>query len=243
MKTGGAGPRELVIVRDAAAVARAAAERVAAAAHEAAGARRRFALALAGGSTPRAAYELLGARTDIDWAQVDLFWGDERAVPFDHPDSNYGMVQDALLVHPAVQAARVYRMPVDSHDLDAAAHDYDSTLRRVLGTPPCFDVVLLGLGEDGHTASLFPGQSAIDEEERYVVATAAPRIAPRLTLTRPALRAARTLVFLVTGAAKQAPLAQILSATGTVALPAARVAREAARVTWIVDRAARGATA
>jgi|CXWL01.1.fsa_nt_gi 6-phosphogluconolactonase len=243
MKTAGPGPRELVIVRDAAAVARVAAERVAAAAHEAVRAQRRFALALAGGSTPRAAYELLGARTDIDWAHVDLFWGDERAVPFDHPDSNYQMACESLLAHAAVLAARVYRMPVDSHDLDAAAHDYDATLRRVLGTPPCFDVVLLGLGEDGHTASLFSGQSAIDEEERYVVATAAPRIAPRLTLTRPVLRAARTLLFLVAGAAKKVPLAQILDGTDAMTTPAARVAREAARVTWIVDRAARGTTA
>lgn len=237
------GPRELVIVKDAAAVARAAVERIAHAAQEAHRAGRRFALALSGGATPRAAYELLAARGDIDWSQVDLFWGDERAVPLDHPDSNYNMVCETLLADAGPRLARIYRMPVDWPDLDAAAHEYDATLRRVLGTPPRFDLVLLGLGEDGHTASLFPGQAALDETERYVVATAAPRIAPRLTLTRPALRAAHVLLFMVAGALKQAPLAAILDAKGGPDSPAARVAREAARVVWIVDRAARGTTA
>lgn len=239
----GSGVRELVVVRDAPAVARGACERVAGAVQEAQRAGRRCALALAGGATPRAAYELLAASPGIDWTQVDLFWGDERAVPLDHPDSNYHMVRETLLAPATVRAARVYPMPVDLPDLDAAAQQYDATLQRVLGTPPRFDLVLLGLGEDGHTASLFPGQAAIDEEERYVVATAAPRIAPRLTLTRPALRAARTLLFLVSGAGKRAPLAAILDGKEATPLPAARVAREAARVTWIVDRAARGAPA
>src|SRR5262249_37334483 len=169
------------------------------------------------------------------------FFGDERAVAPDHPDSNFRMVRDTLLAHPAARAARVYRMPADAADLDEAAAEYEATLRRALGPPAVLDLVLLGLGADGHTASLFPHGRALEEAERRVVATPAPRIAPRLTLTLPALDAARALLFLVAGAAKAAVLELVLHG-GDAAddLPARRVARGNPRTAWLVDRAAYG---
>jgi 6-phosphogluconolactonase len=232
---------EVLVLEDASAVATTVAARIAAAAVQASRSHRRFSLALAGGETPRATYAALGRRDDVNWTLVDLFFGDERAVPPDHPESNYAMVQSSLLVHPGPARARVYRMPADAADLDEAALEYESTLCRVLGTPPRLDVVLLGLGEDGHTASLFPGQPALAESERYVVATPAPHIAPRLTVTFAALAQARAIFFVVTGAAKAPILARALAGDGDAALPAQRVALRDGRVTWFVDRAARGA--
>src|SRR5262249_3075784 len=151
---------------------------------------------------------------------------------------------DVLLAQPAVAAARIYRMPADGADLDDAAATYEATLRRTLGAPPALDLVLLGLGEDGHTASLFPGQPAVEETSRLVVATPAPRTAPRLTLTIAALGAARGLLFLVAGESKAAILARVLNASATdEPLPARRVATSNPHTIWLVDRAARGRAA
>ncbi len=236
----GVAGREIVVASDRAAVARLAADRFALAAQNAIAARGRFAVALAGGDTPRALYAELGRRTDIQWENVDLFWGDERAVPADHPDSNYNLAHTAFLASSPAQRARVHRMPADSTDLDEAALEYENELRQLLGTPPRLDLVLLGLGEDGHTLSLFPGQPAVAERARYVVATPAPRIAPRLTLTFAALDAAGAALFLVTGAAKAAILARVLAPpVGNEPLPAQQVVLRDGRVTWLVDRAAR----
>src|SRR5262249_25702941 len=143
--------------------------------------------------------------------------------------------------YPGPARARVYRMPADAADLDEAALEYEQTLCRVLGTPPRLDVALLGLGEDGHTASLFPGQPALAERERWVVATPAPRIAPRLPLTLGAVAQARAVFFVVTGATKAPILARVLAGDGDATLPAQRVAPRDGRVSWFVDRAARGA--
>lgn len=184
-------------------------------------------MALAGGSTPRALYERLGA-ADLDWANVDCFFGDERCVPPDHPDSNYRMALEALLSR---VPARVHRMP--SEACDAAA--YEEVLRAELGDAPVLDLALLGLGEDGHTASLFPGDAALEERERLVARVERPDH-PRLTLTLPVLSAARVAIFLVAGASKRDALASLM-ADG--AIPAARVA--AARVVVVADTAAAGA--
>ena len=184
-------------------------------------------IALAGGSTPRRLYERL-AGIDYPWAETEVFFGDERCVPPDHPDSNFRMANEALLSN---VDARVHRMPGET--CDAAA--YERELESVFGPAiPRFDLVLLGLGEDGHTASLFPGDPALDANDRRVVRVERPDHA-RLTLTLPVLSAANIALFLVSGASKREALAQLL-ADGDI--PAARVyARE---VVIVSDRDAAG---
>lgn len=216
---------------------------------------RRFRVALAGGATPRRCYELLAAPPFAamwDPAQVELWFGDERAVPPDAVESNYRMVREALLDVARVPAARVHRMEAERADLDTAAADYEARLARVCGTrprtaggpPPVLDLVLLGLGSDGHTASLFPHAASLGERERWVVATERPHspIAPpvrRLTLTLPLLARAAQVVFLVVGEAKAERLAEVLEGPrDPERLPAQAVAPAQGRLVWLIDRAA-----
>ncbi|HXF72885.1 MAG TPA: 6-phosphogluconolactonase [Actinomycetota bacterium] len=183
-------------------------------------------LALAGGSTPRELYRRL-ALVPYPWREVDVFFGDERCVPPDHPDSNLRMAMETLLSR---VPARVH--PMTGCDPEA----YAAELARVLGPgPPRFDLVLLGLGEDGHTASLFPGDRAALEADRWVVLVERPDHR-RMTLTLPVLSAARVAAFLVSGPAKRAALARLLR--GDPAIPAARVRAE--RVVAIADPEAAG---
>ncbi len=231
-------------VRDAEAVARAAAEEVAGAAAHAVAARGAFTLALSGGSTPRRLYALLVDQTApfrgrIPWDRTHVFFGDERPVPPDHADSNYRMAREALLDH--VDVASVHRIPGED---PAAADRYEAELRRFFaipagGTPPRLDLVLLGLGADGHTASLFPGTAAIEEAVRWVASPFVARLGTRrTTLTLPILNRARAVLFLVVGAEKAAALARVLApAPGAEPLPAARVRPDGGAV-WIVDDAA-----
>jgi 6-phosphogluconolactonase len=221
---------ELVVAEDPDRLLDRAADRVRADAGAALAARGRFALALAGGATPRALYRRLVR--GVDWARSELWFGDERAVPPDDPQSNYRMARESLLDPAGIPAARVRRWQAEAPDLDAAAHDYEAALRAA-GGPPWLDLALLGVGPDGHTASLFPGTSALDEEARLAVAVDVPTLGRRLTLTLPALAGARALMFLVTGAAKAEALAAVL-APGSE-LPAARVIRRAARATIFCD--------
>ncbi len=191
-------------------------------------------IALAGGSTPRELYGLLASddyRDRSDWHEIDVFYGDERAVPPNHPDSNYGMTRRALLDLVPVDADAVHRMEADDPDLDAAADRYSQLL------PAHLDMILLGIGADGHTASLFPGSDALDEEERRVVPAAAPNGTRRLTLTLPAINAARHVVFLVLGAEKREALHRVRSGED---LPAGRVDPLMGDCVWIVDAAALG---
>jgi 6-phosphogluconolactonase len=181
-------------------------------------------VALAGGTTPRRAYERL-ASLDYPWTDVDVFFGDERCVPPDHPDSNFRMAHQALL---SKVPARVHRMPGESCDALA----YQQELRAVLGTNLLLDLVILGLGVDGHTASLFPGDPAIQETERLVVRVERPDH-PRLTLTLPVLSASPVALFLVEGERKREAVRRLL--TGDV-IPAARVASD--RVVILADPAA-----
>lgn len=182
-------------------------------------------VALAGGSTPRATYERV-SQASFDWRGVEVFFGDERCVPRDDPGSNYRMAHTALL---SKVLARVHRMRGESCD----AEGYEAELRSVFGDQlPRFDLVLLGLGEDGHTASLFPGDAALDERVRWVVEVERPDY-KRLTLTLPVLSAARAAMFLVTGEPKRAALRQLLKGED---IPAARV--EAERVVVVADKAA-----
>ncbi len=224
--------------------AEAAAEVVRAAAEAARGV---LALALAGGSTPRALYRLLAdpARefsSRMPWARVHLFFGDERDVPPDHPDSNYRMVRETLLARGPAAVAQVHRIHAEL-GADRAAAEYERELRSFFGSDPAFDLVLLGMGADGHTASLFPGTAALEERERWVVATWVERLrAHRITLTLPVLERARAVLFLVAGADKAPALARVLSPrAGEEPLPAARVRPAQGQLLWLVDRAAAAA--
>ncbi|MBD3308646.1 6-phosphogluconolactonase [candidate division KSB3 bacterium] len=177
-----------------------------------------FTLVLSGGSTPRTLYATLSQEpylTRMPWNQTHLFWGDERYVPPDHPDSNVAMASDALLAHIPIPPENVHAIPTRTASPEAAAEQYDATLRSFFaGQPlPVFDLILLGMGTDGHTASLFPESPTLKEQERWVVATPVPNLNPpvrRITLTFPVINAARTIVFLVAGAAKH-PLVQTIT--------------------------------
>jgi 6-phosphogluconolactonase len=186
-------------------------------------------LALSGGSTARAGYELL-AVAEVEWSEVDVFFGDERWVPVDDPESNEGMARHAFVdqVHPRA----VHSMRRAGDTIGEAADAYDQLLREY----GSLDLVHLGLGPDGHTASLFPGSPALDESERLVVATGDDlHPHPRLTLTFPALAQSRLAVFTVAGEGKRDALDRVKAGD---AVPAARVS--AGRVIWLVDEAANG---
>lgn len=188
-------------------------------------------LTLSGGTTARESYELL-AGADVDWSRVDVFFGDERWVPVEDPDSNEGMARKAFL--DGVAPRDVHSMANADDTIDRAADAYERLLR---GYGP-LDFVHLGLGPDGHTASLFPGSPALDERERLVVATGDDlHPHPRLTVTFPALDQARLVVFTVAGQEKREALQRVKSGDD---VPAARVS--AARVIWLVDEAANGST-
>jgi 6-phosphogluconolactonase len=245
-------PDRLEVVADAAALAAATADAFTRQAVEAVRARGRFVVALAGGSTPKAAYRLLADpsgpwRAQVDWGRVEVFFGDERFVPAEHPDSNYRMAREALLAH--VPVAGVHRVPTELASADEAAREYARELARVTGegiadqsTPPRLDLVLLGMGADGHTASLFPGTTALAETRRWVAAPWVEKLAThRVTFTYPVLAQARRVVFAVGGADKRPALEQVLAAAPGEGPPAARVRPGDGELVWLVDAAAAGA--
>lgn len=203
----------------------------------------RFCLALSGGNTPRALYRLLAAeyRNGIRWDRVHLFWGDERYVAWDDPRSNYRMVRESLLDHVPIPTNNVHPMPTDFPEPEYAALAYQRTLQNYFSDRwPRFDLVLLGLGADGHTASLFPGSPALEEKERWVVAASGP-IEPRLrlTLTLPVVTHAVQIYFLVAGADKADALQRALAgAPDAKSCPAAGVRLSQAPVIWWTDLAA-----
>jgi 6-phosphogluconolactonase len=232
---------ELRVFDDAEALARAAAAWLCDTARAAAG---RFAVCCSGGATPKRLYELL-AEPDVaarfPWSRVHWFWGDERFVPHDHPDSNYGMTRAALLCRVPVPPDNMHAVPTEGLTPGQAALAYEQTLRDFYGAAqldparPLFDVVLLGIGDDGHTASLFPGEPALDEARRWVVAVVGARTEARITLTFPALDSARDAVFLAVGAKKRDVVRR--ARAGDRALPSARIA-PLGKLHWFVDRAA-----
>ena len=219
-----------------------------AAARAAIGAHGRFIAALSGGSTPRALFELLATErfaSSVDWSRVHVCWGDERAVPPDAAASNYRMAREALLDHVPIPASQVHRIRGEDPP-QVAAEAYERTLRTLFATPvgpprpepgARFDLVLLGMGDNGHTASLFPGLHAAREAERWVVAESVAEVGMwRITLTPVVLNAAAEVVFLVAGADKAAMLHRVLD--GPVrpdALPAQVVAPHDGRLRWLVD--------
>ena len=226
----------LEVVRDAGALAARAAEiiagRLAVAGYP-------FRLVLSGGSTPRATYQLL-AHKDLDWDCCEIFFGDERLVPPDHPDSNYRMARESLLAGPSVNPRKVLAIPTDG-SLQSCADRYDEVLRQQYGAGtldpdvPLFHLTLLGLGEDGHTASLLPDQPVLKERERWAAPVPQGRAEPRITLTYPALNSSELILFLVSGAGKRDALAQARAG----ALPAGGLEPHG-EIVWLADEAAAG---
>jgi 6-phosphogluconolactonase len=210
-------------------------------------ARGQFMIALSGGSTPRRLYETLTTdawRTRIAWHYWHVFWGDERLVPADHADSNVGLADRLLLDHVPVPRDQVHRVPVGAGAPDVVAQAYEDELRHSFHLGPgevaSFDLIFLGLGSDGHIASLFPGKPALDEKQRMVVASPPGVLPPpidRVTFTYPVLNAARAIAFLVAGADKRDVLTGVLAGTSTA--PAAAV-RPAGQLRWFVDATAAG---
>jgi len=227
-------PSRLIILPNLKAISQAAAERIA----DLAQACDPFTIALSGGGTPRGLYEMLAAppyREQIPWQRMHVFWGDERCVPPDHPGSNYRMAREALLDHVPIPAHNVHRIHGEL-GTEAAAQAYNAKLRAFFGAPwPTFDLVLLGLGNDGHTASLFPGSDALKETARPAVGVTAHyenRPAQRVTLTLPAINAARQVLFLAAG---KAGIVQAVLNEPDAGYPAQRVRPTTGELFWLVD--------
>jgi 6-phosphogluconolactonase len=206
-----------------------------------------FAVALSGGSTPKSLYALLASeafREQLPWGKVHFFWGDERPVPPEHPDSNYRMAHDSLLSKVPVPPENVHRIRAEIADARKAADAYEQTLReffqlRGLQTP-CFDLVLLGMGSDGHTASIFPGSAAVHEQERLAVAPWVEKLqAYRITLTAPVFNNAACVIFLVSGREKAEALRAVLEGDyQPERFPAQLIRPTHGTLLWLVDRAA-----
>jgi len=235
----------LQIFADADQVARAAALRFTELAREGMASRGRFSVALAGGSTPKRIYELLAAgdfAADLDWRNIHVFFGDERSVPPDHDDSNFRMANEALLSRVALPEENIHRMRGES-DAVANARLYEDELRGFFGDDaawPEFDLVMLGMGDDGHTASLFPGTSALDVRAAWVAANWVEKFNTyRVTLTAPAINHARQIMFIVTGAGKAERLQEVMhGAHDPQRLPSQLIQPRAGALTWFLDEAA-----
>ncbi len=238
---------EIRILSTAADLFRAAAVEFAGLAAEAVRRQGRFTVALSGGSTPKGLYSLLagGAAASIPWDKTYFFWSDERHAPPDHPDSNYRMTNEAMLSKVPVPPENVFRIPAEAIDASAAAADYEATLRAFFrvhhGEVPAFDLILLGLGPEGHVASLFPDSPAMQESNRLVVANWVKKLhTDRITFTFPLINQASCVMFLVSGEGKAEILHEVLENPGQN-LPAQRVAPEKGKLIWLVDGAAAAA--
>jgi 6-phosphogluconolactonase len=204
-----------------------------------------FRVSLSGGSTPKTLYQLLASdefRNRFPWQRVSWYFGDERFVPYDSPDSNYRMVREAMFAKAPVPPENIHPVPVDGNP-DEAAKRYERTLQRAYGATtldpdrPLFDVTLLGLGPDGHTASLLPGEPVLEERARWVAAVSHGRPEVRITMTYPVIKSSRRVAFLVTGSEKEVIFRAICA--GGSQVPAARV-QPVGELFWFVDRAAAG---
>lgn len=208
-------------------------------------ARGAFRVSLSGGSTPKTLYGLLAAddfRHRFPWPLVSWYWGDERFVPYDHPDSNYRMAREAMLAKAPVPLGNIHPVPVDGTP-EEAARRYERTLQEAYGAAtldparPLFDLTLLGLGSDGHTASLLPGDPVLQERKRWVSVVSHGRPEIRVTMTYPVIESSRRVAFLVAGSEKAGILREIRN--GDSQAPAARV-RPRGELFWFVDQAAAG---
>jgi 6-phosphogluconolactonase len=241
---------EVQVVADAGALTRAAAEEFARRAEEAVKKTGSFTLALSGGSTPKALFRLLADREDasfrerVPWDRLQIFWGDERHVPPDHPDSNYRMAYETLLSRVPVPAENIHRIQAEAPDANSVAESYEQTLRQFFGVQegqlPRFDLIFLGMGPDGHTASLFPETPALHERQRLVVAQwIATFQTHRITLTPPVLNNAASIVFLVSGEEKADALRAVLQGRYQPdRFPAQLVRPTHGRLLWLVDKMA-----
>jgi 6-phosphogluconolactonase len=238
---------ELGVLDDLDDLARAAAEEITKSAEEAVASRGRFTVALSGGSTPKPVYRLLAEepyRGRIDWNRVRVFWGDDRHVPPAHPESNFGMAHEALLSKVPIPPDNIHRMRAEKPDAERAASDYEWTLRSAFdldeGQWPRFDLVLMGIGADGHTASLFPGSDAVRERSRLVIAPWVSSLGTfRITLTVPVFNRAALALFLVSGEEKAEALRAVLEGDFQPdRFPAQAIRPEDGRLLWLVDGAA-----
>lgn len=224
---------KIEILEDAQAVARKAAEMIAAEARAAVAARGRFVVAVSGGRTPWLMLRAL-AGEDVPWKAVQVVQVDERVAPADHPDRNLTHLRESLLDYAPLKPEQIHAMPVESPDLEFAAKSYAQTLKTLAGAPPVLDLAHLGLGPDGHTASLVPGDAVLDVNDQDVAMTGVYQERRRMTLTYPTLNRARRVLWVVTGQDKVGALARL--AAGDPSIPAGRVCRDSA---WVLaDRAA-----
>ncbi len=211
--------------------------------------RGRFVVALSGGSTPRNLYNLLAtnARNSLPWDRMYFFWGDERHVSPTDKDSNYRMAKEAMLEKVPVPPANIFRVPAENSNANLAAEEYEKTMRRFFGLAdgqvPVFDLILLGLGPDGHTASLFPGTAALQEKDKLVVANWVEKFnTHRITFTLPVINAARCVAFVVSGMDKASALQAVLQSDAPgEKYPAKLVHPANGKLIWLVDRAAASA--
>ena len=228
-----------IVVADIPALAERLAALVEGDARDAQAARAVFTVAVSGGSTAARLYPRL-AEASVDWTRTEVFWVDERIVPPSHPQSNYGLAASLWLWPAGVPAARVHPPNTEDPDFARAAARYAAELERVAGSPPVLDMVLLGVGEDGHVASLFPGRAALEATAPVVSVTDSPKPPPeRYTFTLPVLTSARRVVIAAFGASKAEAIREALDEPDSP-LPVARVARDAARVVFLLDPAAHG---
>lgn len=193
-------------------------------------------IALSGGSTPKRMHQILATLPGINWSNVKVFWGDERTVPPDHDDSNYRMALETLLKPAGVPEANIHRMEGELDPAEAADR-YEAALASLPVTdgPPVLDIVLLGMGADGHTASLFPGTEALTETQRFAVANHVPQMdTTRLTLTYPVLNSAKSVIFLVAGEDKAPKVVESLAGT----TPAGKIQPVAGTLLWLLDKPA-----
>ncbi|MGA2352865.1 MAG: 6-phosphogluconolactonase [Terriglobales bacterium] len=236
--------RTIEVMATAADLFHAAAEEFIRAARTAIGAQGRFTVALSGGSTPKALYSLLASSyASFAWNRVFLFFGDERHVPPTDPESNYRMVQESLLSKIAIPPENVFRVSAENPDAAAVAADYEAQLRKFFELKPNefprFDLVLLGMGPDGHTASLFPDSAALEEQSRLVVANWVEKFKThRITFTFPVLNRAAEIVFLASGPDKAEMIHQVLEGENSAPLPSQRVQPSDGKLLWMLDEAA-----
>jgi 6-phosphogluconolactonase len=236
--------RSIEVLATAADLYHAAAEEFLRVARTAIGAQGRFTVALSGGSTPKALYSLLASNyANFAWNRVFMFFGDERHVPPTDPESNYRMVQESLLSKITIPPENVFRVPAENPDADAAAADYESQLRKFFELKPNefprFDLILLGMGPDGHTASLFPDSAALEEKSRLVVANWVEKFKThRITFTFPVLNRAAEIVFLASGPDKAEILHQVLEGKNSPPLPSQQVQPSDGKLLWMLDEPA-----
>lgn len=237
--------REVIVCSDPVDLSRRAARQFVDFAKQCVAERGRFTVCLSGGSTPRQMYALLAEEPflrEAPWSDIHIFWGDERVIPLDQPDNHYRMASDIFLTRVPIPQRNVHRMPVESDTAAKAADQYENLLKTFFdlaaGELPRFDLIILGMGADGHTASLFPGTPALNETTRFVAANYVPKLAAdRLTLTVPVLNEARQVMFLVSGRNKADALQRVLQ-NSQPDLPAAAISPKNGNVFWIVDEEA-----